>query len=178
MTFGNVAGIFGAFVMFGCNQCDMLLCSLKNIRATAMIRTRHHTMQLKHEQDKIRMDEIDLVEYFMGPELIDDVEKQCDEARKLKPVKQLAPGLRQDTYLPELKNELSAALVDCIRHHEVIINYVKLLETFTSTLVLIKSLQMTLELCNIMYTFFSVKFESWQQIRLANNTRGLFIISR
>lgn len=142
--------------MFACNQCDMLLCSLKNIRATAMIRTGRYASVLNHERDKISANEIPLVEYYMGPELLDDIDKHCEKAKTLPSVKPLVSGRPQDYYLPEFKNEHAAALIDCVKHHEIIINFVKILENFLSIFILIKSIQMTVGFCNIMYTFFSV----------------------
>lgn len=39
MNYSRAAGAIAGPSMFICNQFDMLVCSLKNIRATAMTRT-------------------------------------------------------------------------------------------------------------------------------------------
>lgn len=93
----------------------------------------------------------------MGPKLLDDVDANCEEARNLPSAPKIF-GLPQDNYLPEFRNELAIALTDCIKHHEMIIECSRMLEDFISTLVLVKSLQMTFQFCNLLYTFLSVNY--------------------
>lgn len=108
------------------------------------------------EQNKINFNESLLNEFYMGPEHLDDVRANSEISKDLPPVKQLPDGLPQDNYLPELKNELTAALADCIKHHEIIIESARKVESFISTLIFVKSLQMTFQFCNILYTLISV----------------------
>lgn len=92
----------------------------------------------------------------MGPEQLDDVVANSEMARDLPPVKQLLKGFPQDNYLAEFKNELTAALTDCIQHHEILIESARKVESFISTLIFVKSLQMTFQFCNILYTLTKV----------------------
>lgn len=62
-----------------------------------------------------------------------------------------SPNRPTDTYLMEFNEELSEALKDCIHQHQMILQFCKLLEDFLSPLILVKSLQITSQICNLTY---------------------------
>lgn len=61
-----------------------------------------------------------------------------------------------DISFKDLQHELSVALRDCVRHHYDLIQASKMLEEYFSPFNFIKSLQVTLMLCNVAYTIYMV----------------------
>lgn len=113
-------------------------------------------MEFRKKQKQINDNEILLNEFYMGPEILDDIRGNSEADKDLPPVNEIPEGLPQDNYLPELKNELAAALADCVEHHEMIMEAAKKLENFWTVLIFVKSLQMTFQFCNLLYTLLSV----------------------
>lgn len=58
----------------------------------------------------------------------------------------------------EYANELSIALKACIQHHTIILKACKLTEQFFSPILLVKSLQVILQICNMAYAASMVHF--------------------
>lgn len=62
-----------------------------------------------------------------------------------------------DNYQMELVDELNAALCDCIRHHQYIVQCCKLLENLSSPFVLVKSIQISFQICLLALSFVKVQ---------------------
>lgn len=62
-----------------------------------------------------------------------------------------------DTFLTEYEDELASALRECIIHHQHLVKVCGLLESFYNPLVLVKSLQVTLQICNLAYVNSTVR---------------------
>lgn len=60
------------------------------------------------------------------------------------------------SYHLEFRAEINEALLDCIKHHYVIIQATKMMEEFTNPYVFIKSLQVTFQVCNLAFTLLKV----------------------
>lgn len=56
-----------------------------------------------------------------------------------------------DNFLMEYNDELELALRDCITHHQNIIEICAILERLYNPIVWVKSLQVTLQICNLAY---------------------------
>lgn len=100
-------------------------------------------------------------QYYLGIELLDDVDGNAkrfqDELRrnptKYNLKKKYAP---QDNYLTDLTEELNEALLMSIRHHQMLIKFTKMLEDFFNIWVLLKSIQTTIQVGVLTYTFLKV----------------------
>lgn len=60
-------------------------------------------------------------------------------------------GKSNEEFLTEYQDELALALRDCVIHHQNLINICGMLERFYNPIVLVKSLQVTLQICNLAY---------------------------
>lgn len=100
-------------------------------------------------------------QYYLNAELMDDVESNTAKMRnelvenpnKYRSNKQYLP---QDNYLTELSEELNHALFDCVRQHQMLIEFSGMIEDFFSLFVLLKSFQSTFQICNLLFTFMKV----------------------
>lgn len=61
-----------------------------------------------------------------------------------------------DTYLMEFNDEMHVALADIIQHHQLIIKVVSNLEDIASTFILVKSIQISFQICMLALTFIKV----------------------
>ena len=59
-------------------------------------------------------------------------------------------------FLTEYQDELAVALRDCIQHHQMLMQFCKMLEHFLNPYILVKSLQLTFQLCNLSFTLLKV----------------------
>lgn len=71
--------------------------------------------------------------------------------------KQYGPN---DNYQMELVDELSEALADCIQHHQRIIECCNQLNYLCSPFALVKSIQISFQICLLSLTFLKVTFKS------------------
>lgn len=62
----------------------------------------------------------------------------------------------QDNYLTDLTEELNHAISSCAKHHQMLIEFSKMMEDFFSVFVLLKSFQTTFQICNLVYMFLKV----------------------
>lgn len=95
-------------------------------------------------------------DYHSGVEEVDNIELNCQMAHQQPNTQKMVDGRPQDNYLSEFRHELQASIVDCVKHHRLLIEFVKMIEDFFSTFMLIKSLQTTFQLCNALFTFLTV----------------------
>lgn len=56
----------------------------------------------------------------------------------------------------DMNNEMQVALADIIQHHQLIIKAVHMLEDISSTFILVKSIQITFQICMLALTFIKV----------------------
>lgn len=66
-------------------------------------------------------------------------------------------GRHDDRFLMEYQDELALALRDCAVHHQNLIKVCGMLERIYNPIVLVKSLQITLQICNLAYVATTVR---------------------
>lgn len=187
VIFGNASVIWASIVIIASGQFDMLLCSLKNVQATAMTFNGSRLEQLRLAlisssdynfkatlficllvflyrklQSLVDFKSEELNQYYLAAELMDDVELNTEKMRaalKRDPNK-FQPSKKyapQDNYLTDLTEELNHAIFACIQHHQMLIEFSAMMEDFFSLFVLLKSFQCTFQICNLVFTFIKVR---------------------
>ncbi|XP_031627368.1 putative odorant receptor 85e, partial [Contarinia nasturtii] len=162
MIFGNASSVLASTVIILSGQFDILLCSLKNLRATAITFNGFRLDELRKLQSTVAFEREELNQYYLAAELMDDVESNTAkmrtilerDPRKFHPSKQYLP---QDNYLTDLSEELNHAIFACIKHHQMLIEFVAMMEDFFSLFVLLKSFQSTFQICNLLFTFIKIE---------------------
>lgn len=113
-------------------------------------------------QLEIDFEKEEINQYFLGSEIMDNVMQNSalwkgEMIRRLSCRTTASTNIRsEDTYLMEFNEELTEALKDCVRHHQMLIAFNKMIENFFNVFFLFKSIQTSLQLCNIFYTFIKV----------------------
>ncbi|ALC45365.1 Or85e [Drosophila busckii] len=146
--FGQV--IVGSSFAFGGNlyvtlcllllaQFDVLYCSLKNLDAHARLRSGATLQTLRTLQRQLLLSDAscELNQYAM-------LQEHATELQLLR---------RQQAQLPstQLSDAARAALVDCVRHHRFILSCAEELEALFSPYCLVKSMQITMQLCLLVF---------------------------
>lgn len=130
------------------NQYDILYCSLKNIRYTGMIKRGGCKTELIKLQKKIDFKKYEVNEYFNALEFFENLEETDSSKKEL--YKKIVVR-NKFNYLTEYDEEISAAISDCIKHHQVILQFCKKLEEFYHPFILLKILQITFLICFLAY---------------------------
>lgn len=185
MIFGNASSILGSTIILATGQFDLLHCSLKNLRATAMTLNGSYLEKLMFDhaiyeyhstwthiyvfhlfifnrelQRKHDFSSEEINQYYLAAECLDDIESNMEHVKMLKTQKKeklpRRKYLPQDTYLMELTEELKKAFSDCIQHHQTLIAFSKMIDNFFSFFVLLKSFQISFLACNLTYMFIEV----------------------
>lgn len=130
------------------NQYDILYCSLKNVRYTGMIQRGGCKTELIELQKKIDFKKYEVNEYFNALEFYENLD-EIDSREKS--IFQKVPERTKYNYLIEYDDEISAALSECIKHHQLILQFCKKLEAFYHPFILLKILQITFLICFLAY---------------------------
>ncbi|XP_061392398.1 putative odorant receptor 85e [Musca vetustissima] len=131
--FGNGSALFVSVVLIMLGQFDVLYCSLKNVDYNAQLLTGEDLNELRKLQwDLPRREDNELNQYALLEEHLTN----------LKALKASKPNCR-----PNLKDALHSSLVECVLLHQFILRSCDTLEELFSPYCLIKSLQITLQLC-------------------------------
>lgn len=146
--YGISSGIFMSMVSALLNQYDILYCSLKNIRYTGMIQSGECKTELIQLQKKIDFKKYEVNEYFNALEFFENLEDIDSKAKNL--YRKIVVRNKYN-YLTEYDEEISAAISDCIKHHQVILQFCKKLEEFYHPFILLKILQITFLICFLAY---------------------------
>ncbi|XP_055304002.1 putative odorant receptor 85e [Sitodiplosis mosellana] len=162
VIFGNASSVLASTVIIASGQFDMLLCSLKNLQATAMTLNGSRLEQLRKLQSMVDSESEELNQYYLAAELMDDIEANTAKMRaaldrdpsKFQLSKKYLP---QDNYLTDLTEELNFSIFACIRHHQMLIEFSAMMEDFFSVFVLLKSFQSTFQICNLLFTFLKIE---------------------
>lgn len=122
-------------------------------------------MQFYHLSRKLRtkvnFDAEELNQYYLEAEILDDVEANSVRMRNESQSNRTKYDSRknylpQDNYLTDLTEELNEALLQSVRHHKVLLEFTKLLEEFFNMFVLLKTIQTTVKVSLMTYTFLKV----------------------
>lgn len=108
------------------------------------------------------MDDEERNQYYYSYEQKEDLD---DDESLAKVFKEMEMKLKRnrlidrpdDTFLKEYQDELALTLHECIIHHQNIIKVCVMLERFYNPIVLVKSLQVTLQICNLAYVATTVR---------------------
>lgn len=152
LNYGLSSGIFMSMVIAICGQYDILYCSLKNIRYTAMIRNGVNRTELVQFQKALEFEKVEINQYYNAFEFLEDL-------NDFKDVTKSRPKLLKSTvnYLSEYSDELSESLAECVRHHQMILKFCEMLENFYNKFVLVKLLEASFLICFLAYLASSVR---------------------
>ncbi len=108
------------------------------------------------------MDDEEKNQYYYSFEQMEDLDDGESLALALKDLKiklnrHHQKGKSTDTFLKEYEDELALALRECIIHHQNLVQVCTMLESFYNPIVLVKSLQVTLQICNLAYVSTTVR---------------------
>ncbi|XP_037045713.1 putative odorant receptor 85e [Bradysia coprophila] len=159
LAFANSDIIIVCLVLLIVGQYDILFCSLKNVQYTAIMLNglEKNRVELKAFQNQILMDDEERNQYYYSYEQREDLDDDESTSLDFKEMEARLKGTRfsdnraTDTFLTEYQNELSVALRECIIHHQNLVKVCGMLEWFYNPIVLVKSLQVTLQICNLAY---------------------------
>lgn len=141
-----------------CGQYDVLFCSLKNLMHTAMLRNGRYGDVLRKARQELDLSAgAQKSDFYICTEMPDDkLESYLMEETRVSDVKTRRYG-PNDTYQMELVPDLEQALNDCIRHHQVIVQCCEKLEDIASPFVLVKSIEISFQICILALTFMKVR---------------------
>lgn len=110
---------------------------------------------LRKLQHQLNFDEEERNQYYYSfeqKEDLDDTEAIAQSVEKLK-LNHLRKNFahKAEDFLMEYNIELEMALQDCITQHQNLIKICEMLEQLYNPIVLVKSIQITLQLCNLAY---------------------------
>ncbi|XP_058988311.1 putative odorant receptor 85e isoform X2 [Musca domestica] len=131
--FGNGSALFVSVVLIMLGQFDVLYCSLKNVDYNAQLLAGGDLITLRNlQRDLPRPADDELNQYALLEEHLTD----------LTALRVSKPNSR-----PSLKEALHSSLVECVLLHQFILKSCNTLEGLFNPYCLIKSLQITLQLC-------------------------------
>ncbi|KAJ6627578.1 Odorant receptor 83a, partial [Pseudolycoriella hygida] len=157
LAFANSDIIIVCVVVLVLGQYDILFCSLKNVRYTAILINglTKNREELRNLQNKINLDDEEVSQYYYSFERKEDLDDEnlvgILKEMKTKLRRNRLNGRADSTFLTEYEDELALALRDCATHHQNLIQISGMLERFYNPIVLVKSLQVTLQICNLAY---------------------------
>ncbi|XP_070500089.1 putative odorant receptor 85e [Chironomus tepperi] len=142
--YGMSSGMYASFVMMLCGQYDILYANLKNLGATTQKKcSKKIVEQFKIKQMNFKAEEQEVNQYLMSTERIDNSD----------------PSAR--VYLDEMD-----ALADCMKHHEMILQFGKMLQDVYSIFSSSKLFYSTFLQCFLAYALSSMMEFSW--IKMGN----------
>lgn len=117
---------------------------------------------LRNVQNKISLDDEEMNQYYYSFEQKEDLDDDENLAKilnemQMKLTRNRLNGRSDHAFLMEYQDELALALRDCAVQHQNLINVCGMLEGFYNPIVLVKSLQVTLQICNLAYVATTVR---------------------
>ncbi|CAD7092714.1 unnamed protein product [Hermetia illucens] len=149
-VFGNGSGVYVVLITLICGQYDILFCSLKNVLYTAEINSGVSAELLRGKQLAVDKEKEELNQYFVSKETFENLD-----------------NLDQRLVKRNLRNATKDALNECIRHHQGIVKVCTLLEEFYNPFCLVKSLQMTVQLCFLVFVSVNTTASVLKSLNLA-----------
>ncbi|XP_075144814.1 odorant receptor 85e isoform X3 [Haematobia irritans] len=131
--FGNGSALFVSVVFIMLGQLDVLYCSLKNV-------TYHAQLLARDDMNELRKIQLDL------PSAKDDELNQYALLEE-HPINLRELSLSKMTKYSSMKQALHDSLIECVHIHQFILQSCDTLEKLFNPYCLIKSLQITLQLC-------------------------------
>ncbi|XP_017483715.1 PREDICTED: putative odorant receptor 85e, partial [Rhagoletis zephyria] len=137
-TFGNGSALFVSLVMLMCGQFDVLYCSLKNLSYYGRLCAGYESEKLRNEQAALPTNQDDeLNQYIYCNEHLTDL-SALQHLHTQQPTATLPEAVR-------------SAVVQCVQLHRFILDACKELEELFNPYCLVKSLQVTFQLCLLVF---------------------------
>ncbi|CAD6991346.1 unnamed protein product [Ceratitis capitata] len=137
-TFGNGSALYVSLVILMCGQFDVLYCSLKNLSHYARLRCCSGVEILRKEQAAL-------------PKSLDDELNQYMYCREHLTNLSLLQHLYTQQPALTLPEALHLGVVQCVQLHRFILDACKELEELFNPYCLVKSIQVTLQLCLLVF---------------------------
>lgn len=152
IVFCTCSSVFLSSAVLIAAQYDVLFCSLKNLQFTAMIGSGKYRQHLRKASKNLNLkDDAQASSFFIALETVDtELEAYLSEEAMHLHKKRTGPN---DTYLMELVPDLEEALNECIRHHQAIVRCCDKLEDVASPFILVKSIELSFQICILALTF-------------------------
>lgn len=118
-------------------------------------------------QDKIDLDDEEWNQYYYSFERKEDLDD--DDGSLTMALREMRTKLKSNrfnngrptvSYLTEYQDELGLSLKECIIHHQNIVKMCGMFEAFYNPIILVKSVQVTLQICNLAYVATTVPYEN------------------
>jgi gustatory receptor len=143
LTFGSTSIMFSSLVFYVCGQFDILCCSLKNIRNTAIIKCGGYNGLLQAEQE----------DYFKNPEWPKFYYVGMEKRENLDAVlrSKSVPAKSTVEMDANIEAHLNEALIDCIDHHILLVDFCKKMEKTFNVYTLMSAATATILICILAY---------------------------
>ncbi|KAM3959524.1 odorant receptor 85e [Aphomia sociella] len=169
LAMGQLGVFFASNSILLCGQLDLLCCSLRNARYTALLQSgvEHATLVSSHTD--IRLDELNNYKYNtseMNPSLYNFNKKVNSNF--------MDKTTRYDIYNARYDTATSAAFRECARVAQITNAYKEKFEAFVSPLLVLRVIQVTLYLCTLLYAATS-KFDMVTAEYLAAVALDIFV---
>uniref|UniRef100_A0A1B0GDM4 Odorant receptor n=1 Tax=Glossina morsitans morsitans TaxID=37546 RepID=A0A1B0GDM4_GLOMM len=137
LLFGNGSALFVAIIIIVLGQFDVLYCSLKNLDSHALLMSGQTLKAIKDSQSLQDDNEREVNQYLYSTEYLSDLENLSQQILK-----------KGDK---SFKRRLHEALIECVHLHQFILKACDTLEELFNPFCLIKSLQVTFQLCLLVF---------------------------
>ncbi|XP_054081632.1 putative odorant receptor 85e [Zeugodacus cucurbitae] len=137
-TLGNCSALFVSLIILMCGQFDVLYCSLKNLNYYGRLRACCEVEKLRNEQAAL-------------PKISDDELNQYMYCREHLTNLSTLQHLYTQEPAVTLPKALHMAVVQCVQLHRFILDVCKEFEELFNPFCLVKSMQVTLQLCLLVF---------------------------
>nr|XP_034827579.1 putative odorant receptor 85e [Maniola hyperantus] len=144
LAVGQFGTLFACNAILLCGQLDLLCCSLRNVRYTALLQHGVNHSVLASQFSDIELDEEHSYLYNRA-----EMSDSCYHYNKKWTNK--GNKMHFDIYSSVYDNATTAALKDCTLMSQVVLEYHNRFEKFVSPLLALRVVQVTLYLCTLLY---------------------------
>ncbi|CAH0402626.1 unnamed protein product [Chilo suppressalis] len=153
LAMGQFGVFFAANSILLCGQLDLLCCSLRNTRYTALLQSGVHYRSLRLSHSDIKSDE--LHNYIYNVAEMEESSYHYDDKMVSR---YIFTQNCSDIYSSEYDEATERALRDCARMCRVVNSYRERFERFVSPLLAMRVVQVTMYLCMLLYSA-TLKFD-------------------
>ncbi|CAG4934037.1 unnamed protein product [Colias eurytheme] len=150
LAMGQLGVFFASNSILLCGQLDLLCCSLRNVRYTALLQHVEHATLSAQKYSTV---EDEQHSYMYNMSEVKESEYHYDEI--------VRPGhkeVRFDIYSKQYDDATVLAIQDCARVFQVVYEYKQRFERFVSPLLALRVVQVTMYLCTLLYAA-TLKFD-------------------
>ncbi|XP_045503820.1 putative odorant receptor 85e [Colias croceus] len=150
LAMGQLGVFFASNSILLCGQLDLLCCSLRNVRYTALLQ---HVEHAAISAQKYSTVEDEQHSYMYNMSEVKELEYHYDEI-----VRASHKEVRFDIYSKQYDDATVLAIQDCARVCQVVYEYKQRFERFVSPLLALRVVQVTMYLCTLLYAA-TLKFD-------------------